>query len=101
MHNFVTAATNLMVFLIGALSGGDSIAKCHIVRVFQHSSIQTPRNNFSMCACNELYAKRTTDTMFTNALNRTNNNQISRDCRIESGSGVNSRKKGLRKLETT
>ena len=58
MHNFVTAATNLMVFLIGALSGGDSIAKCHIARVFQHSSIQTPRHNFSVCACNELYAKR-------------------------------------------
>ena len=58
MPNFVTAATNLMVFLIGALSGGDSIAKCHIARVFQHSSIQTPRHNFSVCACNELYAKR-------------------------------------------
>ena len=60
MHNFVTtAATNLMVFLIGALSGGDSVAKCHIARVFQHSSIQMPRHNFSVCACNELYAKRT------------------------------------------
>ena len=57
MHNFVTAATNLMVFLIGALSGGDSIAKCHIARVFQHSSIQTPRHNYSVYACNELYAK--------------------------------------------
>ena len=54
MHNFVTAATNLMVFLIGALSSGDSIAKCHIARVIQHSSIQTPRHNFSMCAYNEL-----------------------------------------------
>ena len=41
MHNFVTtAATNLMVFLIGALSGGDSIAKCHIARVFQYSNAQ-------------------------------------------------------------
>ena len=30
--------------------------------------------------------------MFTRALNRTNNYQISCDCRIESGSGVNSRK---------
>ena len=39
--------------------------------------------------------------MFTNALNRTNNNQISRDFRIESGSRVNSRKKGSRKLDTT
>ena len=39
--------------------------------------------------------------MFTSALNRTNNYQISLDHRIESGSGVNSRKKGLRKLETT
>ena len=41
------------------------------------------------------------DMIFTNALNRTNNNQISRDFRIESGSGVNSRKKGSRKLDTT
>ena len=41
------------------------------------------------------------DMMFTNALNRTNNNQISRDFQIESGSGVNSGKKGSRKLETT
>ena len=40
-------------------------------------------------------------SMFPNALNRINNNQISRDCRIERGSGVNSRKKGSRKLETT
>ena len=42
MPNFVTAATNLMVFLIGALSGGDSIAKCHITRarVFQYSNTQ-------------------------------------------------------------
>ena len=55
MHNFVAAATNLMVFLIGALSGGDSIAKCYITRVFQYSSIQMPRHNFSVCACNELY----------------------------------------------
>ena len=39
--------------------------------------------------------------MFTSALNRTNNYQISCDCQIESGSGVNSRKKGSRKLETT
>ena len=100
MYNFVTAATNLMV---GALSGGDSIAKYHTARVFQHSSIETPRHNFSVCACNELYAKRTNwpSMMFTNALNRTNNNQISRDFRIESGSGVNSRQKGSRKLETT
>ena len=47
------------------------------------------------------YTLKEPDIMFTNALNRTNNNQISRDFRIESGSGVNSRKKGLRKLETT
>ena len=40
MHNFVPAATNLMVFLIGVLSGGDSIAKCHIARVFQYSNAQ-------------------------------------------------------------
>ena len=39
--------------------------------------------------------------MFTSALNRTNNIMISRDCRIESGSVVNSRKKESRKLETT
>ena len=39
--------------------------------------------------------------MFTNALHTTNNYQISRDCQIESGSIVNSRKKGSRKLETT
>ena len=39
--------------------------------------------------------------MFTSALNRTNNNQISHNCQNKSGSGVNSRKKGSRKLETT
>ena len=100
MHNFITAATNLMVFLIGALSSGDSIANCHIARVFQHSSILTPRHNLA-CALVMSYMLKEPDMMFTNALNRTNNNQISRDCRIESGSGVSSRKKGLRKLETT
>ena len=89
-----------MVFLVGALSSNDSIAKCHIVRVFQHSSIQTPRHNL-VCALVMSYTLKEPDMMFTNALNRTNNNQISRDCRIESGSGVNSRKKGSRKLETT
>ena len=80
MHNFVTAATNLMVFLIGALSGGDSIAKCHIARVFQHSSIQTPRHKILVCALVMSYTLKEPDMMFTNALNRTNNNQISRDC---------------------
>ena len=54
-----------------------------------------------MCALVMSYTLKELDIMFTNALNRTNNNQISRDCRIESGSGVNSRKKGSRKLETT
>ena len=47
------------------------------------------------------YTLKEPDMMFTNPLNRTNNNQISRDFRIEGGLGVNSRKKGSRKLETT
>ena len=47
------------------------------------------------------YTLKEPDMMFTNALNRTNNNQISRDFRIESGSHVNSRKKGSKRLETT
>ena len=130
MHNFVTAATNLMVFLIGALSGGDSITKCHIASVFQHSLawpdlfFSAGRYRLAPCAKKEVWPRETSssipvfkrpgiilacalvmsytlkepDMMFTNALNRTNNNQISRDCRIESGSGVNSRKKGSRLL---
>ena len=55
------------------------------------------------CALVMNYTLKEPDMMFTNALNRTNNNQITSlsDCRIESGSGVNSRKKGSRKLETT
>ena len=96
MHNFVTAATNLMVFLIGALSGGDGIAikMSHRARVpvFKRPGI------ILSCAIAMSYTLKEPDMMFTNALNRTNNNQISRDCRIESGSGVNSRKKGSRKL---
>ena len=47
------------------------------------------------------YTLKEPDMMFTNALNTTNNNQISRDFRIKSGSDVNSKKKGSRKLETT
>ena len=47
------------------------------------------------------YTLKEPDMMFTNALNRANNNQISHDFRIESGSDVNSRKKGSRRLETT
>ena len=81
MPNFVTAATNLIVFLIGALSGGDSIAKCHIARVFQHSSIQAP-GIILACALVMSCMLKEPDMMFTNALNRTNNNQISRDYRI-------------------
>ena len=54
------------------------MAKCHIARVFQHSSIQTPR---LACALVMSYTLKEPDMMFTNALNRTNNNQISRDCR--------------------
>ena len=53
------------------------------------------------CALVMSYTLKEPDMMFTNALNRTNNNQISRDFRIESGLGVSSRKKGSRKLETT
>ena len=53
------------------------------------------------CALVMSYTLKEPDMMFTNALNRTNNNQISCDCRIEGRSGVNSRKKGSRKLETT
>ena len=81
MPYFVTAATNLMVFLIGALSGGDSIAKCHIARVpvFKRPVI------ILACALVMSCTLKEPDMMFTNALNRTNNNQISRDCRIESG----------------
>ena len=84
MPNFVTAATNcnLMVFLIGTLSGGDSIAKCHIARhvpVFKRPGI------ILACALVMSCTLKEPDMMFTNALNRTNNNQISRDCRIESG----------------
>ena len=89
MPNFVTAATNLMVFLIGALSGGDSIAKCHIARVFQHILSMVPvfkRPGIILaCALVMSCTLKEPDMMFTNALNRTNNNQISRDCRIESG----------------
>ena len=53
------------------------------------------------CALVMSYTLKEPDMMFTNALNRTNNNQISRDFRIESGPDVNSRKKGSRRLETT
>ena len=52
------------------------------------------------CALVMSYTLKEPDMMFTNALNRTNNNQISRDFLIESVSDVNSRKKGSRKLET-
>ena len=88
MHNFVTAATNLMVFLIG-------LRACSSIPVFKRLGI------ILTCALVMSYTLKEPDMMFTNALNGTNNNQISRDCQIESGSGVNSRKKGSRKLETT
>ena len=43
MHNFVTAATNLMVFLIGALRDGDSInvtsCACSSIPVFKRPGI--------------------------------------------------------------
>ena len=65
------------------------------VPVFKHPGI------ILACALVMSYTLKEPSMMFTNALNRTNNNQISRDFRIESGSGVNSRKKGSRKLETT
>ena len=43
-----------MVFLIGALSAGNRV----IVTSLTCSSIQMPWLKFSVCTCNELYAKR-------------------------------------------
>ena len=60
-----------------------SIAKCHIAAC---SSIPVFKRPGIILACALVMSctLKEPDRMFTNALNRTNN-QISRDCRIESG----------------
>ena len=73
MHNFVTAATNLASGLSDWSPKQWSSRTCSSIPIFKRQGI------ILECALVMSYTLKEPDMMFTNALNRTNNNQISRD----------------------